>query len=43
MAIQIVEDTPISREQSSALILLEQAVMMANAAIARNEIAPKSD
>jgi hypothetical protein len=34
----IVEITPISREQSIALTLLEQAVMMANAAIARNEL-----
>ena len=33
----IVEKTPYSREQSVALTLLEQAVMMANAAIARNE------
>lgn len=33
----IVEQTPVSREQSLALTLLEQATMMANAAIARNE------
>lgn len=34
----IAELTPISREQSIALTLLEQATMMANAAIARNEV-----
>src|SRR5580765_3595590 len=33
MAIQIVEDTPISREQSMALTFLEQAIFYANAAI----------
>ncbi len=33
----MLELTPISREQSIALTLLEQAIMMANAAIARNE------
>lgn len=37
LAIQIVESTPISREQSLALTNLEQAIMFANAAIARNE------
>lgn len=37
LAILIVNLTPISREQSLALTLLEQATMMANAAIARNE------
>lgn len=34
----IVEITPVSSEQSIALNLLDQAVMMANAAIARNEV-----
>ena len=33
----IVTLTPISREQSLALTFVEQASMMANAAIARNE------
>lgn len=33
----IAEHTPESREQSAALTNLEQAVMWANAAIARNE------
>lgn len=42
-ALKIIEHTPISREQSLALILLEQASMMANAAIARNEINPVKD
>lgn len=37
LAILIVNLTPISREQSLALTLLEQATMMANASIARNE------
>lgn len=37
MAITICENTPPSREQSVALTLLDQVVMMANAAIARNE------
>jgi len=37
LAIQIVNDTPISREQSLALTNLEQAIMFANAAISRNE------
>lgn len=37
LAILIVESTPPSREQSTALTLLEQAVMESNAAIARNE------
>lgn len=36
-ALLIVEETPASREQSLALTNLEQAVMFANAAIARNE------
>ena len=38
LAIQIVEDTPISREQSLALTKLEEAIMHANSAIARNEV-----
>lgn len=42
-ALKIIEHTPISREQSLALTLLEQASMMANAAIARNEINPVKD
>ena len=37
LAIQIIESTPVSREQSLALTNLEQAIMFANAAIARNE------
>ena len=37
LAIKIVESTPVSREQSLALTKLEEAVMWANAAIARNE------
>ncbi len=37
LAYIIVAHTPVSREQSVALTNLEQAVMMANAAIARNE------
>lgn len=36
-ALLIVDLTPLSREQSLALTNLEQAVMFANAAIARNE------
>jgi hypothetical protein len=36
-AMAIVSNTPESREQSLALTNLEQAVMWANAAIARNE------
>lgn len=40
LAIKIVENTPISREQSLALTNLEQAIMFANAAIARNEPNP---
>jgi hypothetical protein len=36
-AVCIVENTPTSREQSVALTLLDQVVMEANAAIARNE------
>lgn len=37
LALQIVELTPTSREQSLALSQLETAIMWANAAIARNE------
>lgn len=37
LALLIVELTPVSREQSLALTYLEQASMMGNAAIARNE------
>jgi len=37
-ATMIAELTPASREQSLAITHLEQAVMWANAAIARNEI-----
>lgn len=37
LAYTICGETPISREQSVALTLLDQVVMMANAAIARNE------
>lgn len=37
LAFNIVELTPTSREQALALTHLEQAVMWANAAIARNE------
>lgn len=37
LAIKIVETTPVSREQSLALTNLEQAIMFANAGIARNE------
>lgn len=37
LAEQIAKYTPASREQSLALTNLEQAVMWANAAIARNE------
>lgn len=37
LALDIVNNTPPSREQSLALTSLEQAVMWANAAIARNE------
>lgn len=38
LAIAIVQNTPPSREQSVALTELDHVVMMANAAIARNEI-----
>jgi len=41
LAIKIVESTPISREQSLALTKLEEAIMHANSAIARNEIEQK--
>lgn len=37
LAEQVVYCTPVSREQSLAFTHLEQAVMWANAAIARNE------
>lgn len=37
LAEKIVLETPVSREQATALTLLDQAMMMANAAIARNE------
>ncbi len=37
LAYLIVELTPVSREQSIALTQLEDAVMWANASIARNE------
>ena len=37
LATLIVQQTPVSREQSVALTELETAVMWANAAIARNE------
>lgn len=37
LALDIIALTPASREQSIALTNLEQAVMWANAAIARNE------
>ncbi len=36
-ALHIIENTPPSREQALALTKLEEAVMWANAAIARNE------
>ena len=37
LAETIMRCTPVSREQSAALTLLDQVGMMANAAIARNE------
>ena len=37
LALDIVKNTPISREQSIALTKLEEAIFWANAAIARNE------
>jgi len=37
LALLIIDLTPLSREQSLALTNLEEAVMFANAAIARNE------
>lgn len=43
LAIKIVQDTPVSREQSLALTKLEEAVFYANAAIARNEKPEDSD
>lgn len=36
-ALYLAENTPASREQSLAITALEEAVMWANAAIARNE------
>ena len=41
LAIQIVLQTPPSREQSLALTKLEEAIFWANAAIARNEVEPQ--
>jgi len=38
LAVQIVNETPVSREQSLALTKLEEAIMHANSAIARNEV-----
>jgi hypothetical protein len=43
LARTILELTPVSREQSLALTSLEQAVMWANASIARRSDAPKVD
>jgi hypothetical protein len=37
LAYDIVRNTPVSREQSLALTHLEEAIMWANAAVARNE------
>ena len=37
LAEHIVENTPVSREQSVALTKLEEAIFWANASIARNE------
>ena len=37
LALLIVDVSPHSREQATSLTLLDQSVMMANAAIARNE------
>lgn len=37
LAVAICENTPVSREQSVSLTYLDHVVMMANAAIARNE------
>jgi len=37
LAIQIINDTPSSREQSTAITKLEEAIMWANKAIACNE------
>jgi hypothetical protein len=37
LAIQILQNTPPSREQSLAITKLEEAIFWANAAIARNE------
>ena len=37
LAMRIINQTPVSREQSLAITKLEEAVFWANAAIARNE------
>ena len=37
LAMVIMQETPVSREQSVALTLLDECLMAANAAIARNE------
>jgi len=37
LAIDIIQNTPPSREQSLAITHLEEAIFYANAAIARNE------
>lgn len=37
LAQQIIQNTPVSREQSVALTKLDEVLMMSNAAIARNE------
>ena len=42
-ALEILSRCPESRERSLALTRLEESVMWANAAIARNEEAPKTD
>lgn len=42
MGMSIARMSPVSREQSLAFTHLEEAVMWANAAIARNEVAPAS-
>lgn len=43
LAMIIIDLTPTSREQSIALTKLEEAVMFANAAIARNETPPTKE
>jgi hypothetical protein len=42
LAVLVTQETPPSREQSQALTNLEQVIMWANAAIARNETAPRA-